>query len=354
MPLSDAIMAVSKGEDVPVENLTRAERETDDMVGQIREDLGAALPVVKEIDVVVTGSLARGEFTRGGDCDYLVLVSGTPNHDLITKFIAEMDRLIRELQLESPGQQGIFGDFAIATELFARIGLQTDSNVNTTRRLVLLTESRSTHNASARTEVIERIIERYCADYHPDNREGRDPFTLPRFLLNDVSRFWRTMTVDFGAKRWRSLKGEGSLRYAKLITTRKVLFAGTLMALFMTDRVTDLAKIPEPKERHQMLQRYLLSVCDSSPLTNLMRAHEYVDEPGREALGEVLKTYDATIGILGRPGARNALKNDTGSNRAEGLLVELDGVAVLLQAALEKLFFDDPIVLPMTRKYGIF
>ncbi|MGH8480711.1 MAG: hypothetical protein ACREXK_14405 [Gammaproteobacteria bacterium] len=105
-----------------------------------------------------------------------------------------------------PGAQGVFGDFSTATDLIARIGLDTDTNTNTTRRVLLLTESISVCDDDVRKNVRELVIERYCDDYTPKARALDHCIYLPHFLQNDLVRYWRTIAVDFGAKQWRSLR----------------------------------------------------------------------------------------------------------------------------------------------------
>lgn len=125
-----------------------------------------------------------------------------------------------------PGRQGVFGDVVIAVSLYERIGLESDTNQNLTHRMLMLTESKSILSEPTYSNVIGHILTRYCADYVPPERKAGSPAMVPRHLLNDLIRFWRTMAVDFGAKRWRSSKDETSLRLIKLRTTRKILFAG--------------------------------------------------------------------------------------------------------------------------------
>jgi hypothetical protein len=66
----------------------------------------------------------------------------------------------------------------------------------------------------ARTSLISGYLDANVKDYRP-----------PRFLLNDLVRYWRTIAVDFESKM-RARKGEGwGLRNAKLRLSRKTLFA---------------------------------------------------------------------------------------------------------------------------------
>lgn len=65
------------------------------------------------------------------------------------------------------------------------------------------------------------------------------PQRPPRFLLNDVIRYWRTMCVDFAGKE-REGPEKWGLRNAKLRTARKILFAGGLLPVLECESRTKL------------------------------------------------------------------------------------------------------------------
>jgi hypothetical protein len=114
----------------------------------------------------------------------------------------------------------------IAANLYESIGLDIDTNANMTRRLLLLTESKSVLSEETYNSVVDNILLRYCSDYLPPIREQGSHAKTPRYLLNDLVRLWRTIAVDFGTKRWRTIKDDSHLRLVKLRITRKILFAG--------------------------------------------------------------------------------------------------------------------------------
>ena len=129
-----------------------------------------------------------------------------------------------------PGTTGTFGDLAFANELVHRIGGQDDTNINFTRRMLLLLESLSIGDDEVRKRVIRAVLNRYLAD-DPSWTWGTDK-KLPRFLLNDVIRFWRTMTVDFADKYHDQAGEKWALRNAKLRFSRRLILMTGLLACF--------------------------------------------------------------------------------------------------------------------------
>src|SRR2546421_555271 len=104
---------------------------------------------------------------------------------------------------------------AFSHELVHQIGGEDDTNRNTTRRILLLLESDTIGRHEAYDRTVNNIIDRYVLEDRQFLRKGAR-YHVPRFLLNDFARYWRTMAVDFAYKvRTRSRKG-AAIRNIKL------------------------------------------------------------------------------------------------------------------------------------------
>jgi predicted nucleotidyltransferase len=96
----------------------------------------------EDLSIVVSGSLARNEFTLGSDIDWTLLVDGSgdpKHHDLVR----EIGLLVDSMAGKSTGAEGTFGSLVFSHDLIHQIGGEDDTNRNTTRRLLLFSGVRA-------------------------------------------------------------------------------------------------------------------------------------------------------------------------------------------------------------------
>lgn len=348
-------LAVRLGADWP--HLAKAREESE----ATRRTLEAALERHDSEDtaIVVFGSLARGEFTAGSDIDWTLLVDGIadPQHQTSAHEVAEH---IRKIEKRPPGREGTFGSLSFSHDLIHLIGGEDDTNRNTTRRILLLLESMPLGRSDAYDRTVSNVLRRYLEEDR-GIWYGSGRFKVPRFLLNDIVRYWRTMAVDFAYKQ-RSRGGEGfAIRNLKLRMSRKLIFVAGLLTCFSLE--TDL----NPAERAELLadklplrQRVARLVEHfekrrASPLEVLARAVLGRTEVHRSARA-LFGAYDRFLGILADPDQRKRLSSLTYDDLANDELFDRGRkISHEFQQALHRIFLDSGSPFSeLTLKYGVF
>jgi predicted nucleotidyltransferase len=328
-----------------------------------REELGSlvreARSVPEDTAFVVFGSLAREELTEGSDVDWALLVDG-PTDDGHSSAVHRLRALLRERNYKDPGTGGLFGGLAISHELVHRIGGDSDSNRNITQRILLLLESRAPMRTDVvRTRVLRVLLTRYLVDDFGYAMPPKSAARVPRFLLNDIVRYWRTMAVDFAAKR-REREGAGwGLRNFKLRMSRKLIFAAGLVACLSCKlRPPESLALPaaETEEDYAaIMATHLLSFVDSTPLDILAWASTQFEADGR-TVAAIFESYDAFLGLLSDTEARNRL-DELRPEEALGdsLFKKTRDIGNRFQDGLSALFFDsDRDLKEAAQRYGVF
>jgi hypothetical protein len=323
--------------------------------------LNASLSAIKLPDtasLVVFGSLARREWTSESDVDWTMLVNGPsdPEHFRLAIWIGD---LIRE-RFREPGRTQTFGTLTSSHELVHHIGGDEDTNKNLTRRILLLLESCSLNDNQERERVIRAVLQRYivCGPGVPDTSDLR--FTLPRFLLNDIVRLWRTFAVDYAAKKWQRADIGWALRNAKLRIPRKLTFAkGLLMCLDC-----ELLNSESPwKERgkptvgtiEEQLVSGIAELVSLSPIDMISRV--FLSFDSKATAEQLLSAYDQYLGMINDSTKRKHLDTAVDFQNAlqDEIFAEVRDISHKFGSALETLFFSENDRLrKLTQRYGVF
>lgn len=331
-------------------------------LAELSDLVGGSLP--SQASFVTFGSLGRKEYTDGSDLDWCLLIDGKADtghreaEGELTKRLAESGKFGK------PNPTGAFGALVFSHEVIHCIGGMHDTNANLTRRLLLLLESVETtpHSPlSPRLSLMRGILQRYFAE--EAHFPGKEFF--PRFFLNDVVRYWRTIAVDYAAKISERGAAGWALRNAKLRFSRKLLYIAGLLLTYETRLFPESDLIP--KETGEQLSffdntepqlsstEHCFQALQLTPLELLARACLNLNL-SKEHVTALFRDYDRFLEILATTDKRDRLKKLTfEQSEANPIFQEVRKLGHEFQDSLNHLFLSPDTELgKLTLKYGVF
>ncbi len=332
LAVAGSLERLSREAGVDFPTIFAARRRTEKALDASRRSLESC-ETDKDVAVVLMGSWGRHELTSGSDDDFMLLIDGKERESVRPSIDEVRDAL--GATGKPPGPEEVFGVPVFSHDLCNKIGLEEDGNKNLTHRMLLVLES-----VPALGDEIWRAVKAAVLEKYVD--ESVKPFRPPRFFLNDVIRYWRTIAVDFEAKHRSRDGNKWGLRNAKLRTSRSLLFASGLLPL-LECHLYDEKTIPD----------YLARSFDALPTDRVAEAflrHERTDAGAR-----VFSAYDEFLAMLNDDDQRAALEVLA---REDQEFFEVFGTAKRLgeqiRTGLLSLLFETPALYPLTREFAIF
>lgn len=196
------------------------------------------------------------------------------------------------------------------------------------------------------TQVHERVIRSVLASYLGQGR-GESNSAIPRFLLNDVVRYWRTIAVDFAAKTREQGDKKWALRRIKLRTSRKLIFAaGLVMSL-------DSAVASSSSQDEMALLDSLVEAAKKTPL-DLLAEVGIRHSDMRESCRRVFDAYETFLALIDDETKRRRLASMRRDMKdTDEVYGEAREIGRQFGEAIEAFFFDG-IYKDAIRKYGVF
>lgn len=331
------------------QQLIQAQTLTRENQDKIIQSLPGQRMFSSDVDLVVFGSIARQECTSGSDVDWTLLVDGQADseHLRIAQFI---EGALDGAKLATPGTTGMFGQITFSHDLIHYVGGEDDTNHNLSRRILLLLESsrisiNNTQRGTAYDRIISGIIQQYI-DNDSGFIAGRKNDGVPRYLLNDIVRFWRTMCVDFAYKQREQRGRKWALRNIKLRMARRLIFIKGMLLCFKSYQ----SKLDTDHIKEELIKNVALI-----PLEFILSV---LLELGirEDVVIELLDSYNRYLEMLNDEKFRNHLekiemKNAYGDDKFE----EARENSHKFQYSLTKIFFEENSKLrEFTLKYGFF
>lgn len=306
--------------------------------------------------LVLCGSFARYEMTDGSDCDWTLLVDGGVDvaHQKIALEVQKVFKSGKDRGLKAPGSSGIFGNICFSHNLVHRIGGNADLNENLTRRLLMILESKPLSFSPADNSdtiwegVVRNVLERYFEeDVHFSATKKRK---VPRFLFNDLTRYWRTICVDYAGKHWDQGEAKWALRNAKLRFSRKLLYAAGIAFCFacQLDPPESSEVTLFGEEKDETPKPYIDIAVDfarTPPLDYLaafVRAFVPDDDSRKIISTKVFGSYNEWLGLLGQQMIRDQLASLTHDSAPEDPLFndQIRKLSKEFASGLKLLFFN--------------
>ena len=296
-----------------------------------------------DCDFIVFGSLARNEFTEGSDLDWTLLVDGQakPDHQ---DTVVELRKIFKN-KYKNPGTTGTFGGLAFSHDIIHHIGGLEDDNINTTRRILLLLESSPISTVNNYKNVIRNVLKRYLKKSYTT-----EDVKFPRFLLNDIVRYWRLMCVDFAAKEWEEREYKWVLRNVKLRFSRKLLFVAGMLICYSFYERSNNGNNDQDEEIEYVMNEYVFK----TPLEIL--SSFCVNNELKDIGGKLFDSYNYFATILENETNREHLSKLSPKDiMKDQLYLGLRDQSHIYQEALSEMFFNvDTPLKEFTIKFGVF
>jgi predicted nucleotidyltransferase len=236
--------------------------------------------------VVTCGSYARREASAASDMDFFCVENTAALPEDKANRMAEISEVVKKHIGKLPAKDGPFAEDVSRDDLLRNYGGSDDSNETITRRMLYLLEGEHLNREEEFHKIRKDIITRYVGETPGDHQ-------LAFYLLNDMIRYWRTMTVDYANKTYDNLTPKPwAIRNIKLVFSRKIIYASGLFSVALTADRTKEGKI-------EILDR----LFRMTPIDRI----KYIC--GEENSRRLLEMYDFFLNQIADPDVRKHLES---------------------------------------------
>jgi hypothetical protein len=318
-------------------HLDRRREDSRSRLDELRERAKALSPALGDepLCIYVTGSFGRleaqieGGRENASDLDLFFLYDRDDPEAALPptrwfRLAGQLVDLTEELDFPEFSGDGEYLEVHNVARIAEELGSPTDDSVNAfTARMLLLLESKPVLNEGLYNELIRRVVEFYFADFEKNSQTFR-----PTFLLNDILRFWRTLTLNYehkrGEKRRAAARGEAERGWEVKSATQNLKLGFSRLSTCFS-MVVPLAGLAPP-----VTLEHVVELCRLTPTERW----ENVED---DRIAELLDRYDWFLEATGDKGALTAMLTGAAAEAIAGKDKEFgDLVFTILLATAQK------------------
>lgn len=263
---------------------------------KLTKDFNSMFEAHKDLDftIITTGSFGRLEASTESDMDLFIFCDKSSTKEFVLGKKQEIEECINRYINKKAGDTGTFGAEAadVFENILANIGGNQDTNQSLTRRMLFLLEGKAVYNESLFDSYKKTLINKYLNS----SSEGK----IDKYLLNDIIRYYRTITTDFQHKVDADGKSWGT-RNIKLRFSRKLLyFAGIISIAIASDQNLGT------EERVS----YLSSLLEVPPLERIFNITTVSSDSDLcSIINQIFNEYEYFLSCLSDRGKRDILED---------------------------------------------
>ncbi|MCK4796852.1 MAG: nucleotidyltransferase domain-containing protein [Spirochaetes bacterium] len=196
-------------------------------IKKLKKEISDLFPLefAENICIFLVGSYGRLEASKNSDLDCIFIYKNSQTKIDKSEICKSVFQIAEKNGIKKiPGDTGTFKEFIQLETLLKNIGGFKDTNKDLTRRILILTESYPLYNDNLCKEVLLAIFNKYTEKAKQSDKE-------PRELINELVRYYRTITLDYKYKIEEAKKSWG-VRNFKLRHSRKLLFFTSISIIF--------------------------------------------------------------------------------------------------------------------------
>ncbi|MDB4955133.1 MAG: hypothetical protein JWO36_2702 [Myxococcales bacterium] len=334
------IERVATRHEVDTSQLTASVARAEQFLGELRTMLQARFPYDQApgFDVIVTGSLAKRQCTKGSDLDFFGVTEQPVESTKTEPIVRAMLEMASANGFDLPFSGGPNAAFVPRASI-ETIDLPNDTNRNVFRRMSLVTASVSVYRPELRADILRSTLSTFIGR----EREPRVRGIIDQILL--LSRLGN-MTVEWRMKDRTSSDG-GLTQWSKSLTLYRIELAGAVAAVLRAGIAS------EGRSRDDLLDS-VATELERAPLDRLLAWYDDVSPAGQQALAAVVGVANDTLCLLATDGVRTRLAAVADDEPTRALRQQFSEQMSVLRKALVQLFYRESVFRPWIEELGLF